>query len=240
VAENGNRRSRDAAGVEQVTRSRARSAATPASITPDKAPQRASLHAANANLQAFIHASPSSKVGQIAAYARATVAVETAAAVAANAHAALEEATAAHTAAQAAYDGSVAVLAGTYAYSDTSDTALQAKLATLASMDTSMFEAARLAAHRAEVAVVEATLAYSADLTAVELAMNRAADVLANAEADIASAEVAADEALGAAANHNRAPVSAEARAWVDARLQARGVLDYFRSLTGAVPTPMP
>src|SRR5206468_2022067 len=49
--------------------------------------QIASLHAVNANLQAFIHASPNSQVGQIAAYAKAevTVQVATAAQVAAQA-----------------------------------------------------------------------------------------------------------------------------------------------------------
>jgi hypothetical protein len=58
--------------------------------------QLGALHAVHANLQAFLHASPNSRVGRIANYALATVTTENAATTLADAEASLA---AAHTAA---------------------------------------------------------------------------------------------------------------------------------------------
>jgi hypothetical protein len=189
------------------------------------------LHAANANLQAFIHASPDSRVGRIAAYAEGTLAVETAVALLGGAQAALDAATAAATAAQATYDASAASLTATYGYSDTSGAALLARQMELAAVDTTMMTAEQLAAHNAEVAAVAAALAASDELAAAQLAQEEAAATLADAAQVVADAELAAAEALDAAANPNRTPVDPLAKAWVDTQLQAGGVLDYFRGL---------
>jgi hypothetical protein len=64
--------------------------------------QLGALHAVNANLQAFIHANPTSRVGKLATYAAATVAVE--------------EAQADLTDAVAAFDASLMTFKATYIY----------------------------------------------------------------------------------------------------------------------------
>jgi hypothetical protein len=239
----GNAGGRESASAEGATSPKGKSASAPGHNRPSEASSAVAaktpgldamlggLHAANANLQAFIHASPNSRVGRIGAYAEGTVAVETAVALRDGAQAALDAATAAATAAGAAYDASIAALTGTYGYSDTSGAALLVRQAELAAVDTTTMTAEQLAAHNAEVAAVEAALAASADLAAAQLGQQEAAATLANAEQMVADAELAAAQALDAAANPNRAPVDPLAKAWVDTQLQAGGVFDYFRGL---------
>ena len=188
--------------------------------------QIASLHAANANLQAFMHASPNSKVGQIAAYAKAEVAVETATAALAAAQTAAASAAAALTTAQTAHTADVALLtAAPYNLTNTSDAALQALLPTVT--DT------------VEIAAINKALADSAAVAAAQVAVDTSATAVATATTDLATAQATATTALDTAANDNRTPVSPEVQAWVDAQLAANGVMDYFRSLA-TPPPPMP
>jgi hypothetical protein len=211
----------------------ATSAAKPAAgnaKTPGLDAQIAGLHAANANLQAFIHAAPNSKVGEIAAYAKAEVAVEIAAAVRDAAQATLDAATATLATAGTTYADAIAVLTTTYLYADTSDAALQARLIDLAATDTSMFTPDQIDALNAEIAAVNTALADSTALADAQLAYDTAAGALATAETDLAAAQTAMDGALNAAANPNRTPVDPAVKAWVDAQLEAGGILDYFRT----------
>jgi hypothetical protein len=198
--------------------------------TPDT--KRGALNAVHANLEAFIHASPNSKVGQIAAYARASVALETAIAIPGGDQAAVEAANDALAAAQAAYDISVMYLTGAFAgFDDVSDEALEAESAEINSAIATSTDPGLLAILEARLAAVEAVLANSAELAALRLAVAQAEGEVVDAAA-IAQAELVAIEALNAAAG---GPVDPATKAWLDAQLQASGVLDYFRSL---VTTP--
>jgi hypothetical protein len=194
--------------------------------------QIASLHAANANLQAFIHASPNSKVGQIAAYAKAEVAVETAQAALAAAQTAAATASATLTAAQTARATDVAVLtAPPYSLTDTTDAGLQTQLATLTAVTMPT------AQQTAEIAAINQALADSAAVAAAQVAVDTAATAIATATTDLATAQTTATTALDAAANDNRTPVDPAVQAWVDAQLAANGVLDYFRQQAAATTT---
>jgi hypothetical protein len=72
------------------------------------------------------------------------------------------------------------------------------------------------------------TAAETAELAALQtvLASQQAMDLM-NAEEQLASAQADADAALALAANK---PVNDAVKAWVDAQLEAGGVLDYYRA----------
>jgi hypothetical protein len=205
--------------------------ATKGAKTPGLDAQLASLHAANANLQAFKNASPNSKVGQIAAYARAKVGAENAVAIRDATQTALGTATTAKAAAQSAYDASTAVLRNRYGYADTSVAALQVKRMALTNALATTTDLTRRAALQSELAAVDTALSDSSRLASAQLAVDRAAATLVTAERNLGNAQTAADTALNLAANDNRTPVDPAAKAWVDAQLESGGVFDYYRSL---------
>jgi hypothetical protein len=198
----------------------------------------ASLHAVNANLQAYIHASPNSKVGMIAAYAASLVDVENAAAVRDAAQAVFDMADANLAAANQLYAEAMDALVVTYGYEDTSLEGLQARRDALAATDTSMMTADEIAALNAELMAVDEALAAIEEVAMAEAAYAEADMALAEAELALTEAEAGATTALDAAANDNRTPVDPEVKAYVDAKLEEGGILDYYRALAEASLTP--
>jgi hypothetical protein len=209
---------------------------TKAPKTPGLDSELAGLHAANANLQAFKNASPNSKVGQLAAYAKAKVGVEDAITVRDSAQAALSSATTAKAAAQSAYDASTGALTRNYGYTDTSLTALHAKRLQLSNTLATTSDPAQRSALQREIAAVDTAVADTSELAAAQLAVARSTATLAAAQQNVANAQLAADTALTTAANDNRTPVDPAAKEWVDAQLEAGGVLDYYRGLSPIAP----
>ncbi len=190
----------------------------------------ASLHAANANLQAFIHASPNSKVGQIAAYAMAAVDAEAAAMAADTAQMTFDMAAADLADATSALVDSLGVLTDTYGYMDTSTMTLETSLADLMALDPTTLTADQ----EAEMMALEQALADAAAMDTAQIAYDDANAALMTAEQELADAEAAATDALNAAANDNRTPVSDDVKAYVDTTLEDGGVLDYYRALAAA------
>lgn len=197
----------------------------------------AGLHAVNANLNAFIHASPNSRVGEIAAYARAVVGGETADAALVTAQETVDGATVALNEANGIHATDVGVLTDQYGYTDTSAAGLEQAKADLLLVDTSQMTPEQLEAHNAEIAAVDAAIASGAEAEAAQVALNQANDDLLAAQQAAAEAEAIALAALDEAANANRLPVDAEVKLYVDAQLEAGGILDYYRS---QVPPPAP
>jgi hypothetical protein len=203
-----------------------------AATKPNNAPHMASLNAAGANLQAFIHASPNSKVGLLAAYAQATVALE--AAIAARDSGEVggsEEAMDNFAAAKATYDASVMYLTSMYSYPDTSDAALMAERIALSEAIATATDPMLIAILENHIAAIDDVLAASAELAEAQLALDESQG---DADALVAEAELAVAQSLNAAAG---VPVDAATKAWVDAQLQASGVFDYFR-LQATAPAP--
>ena len=190
----------------------------------------AGLHAVNANLQAFIHASPNSRVGRIAAYAMATVAVEDATVARDVAQGAFDAALLTLSEATDAHNAAVAVLTDVYGYADTSSDALQASKDALLLADTSAYTPVELAAYNAEVAAIDQALAEAAALAAAQMAYDDANQTLMNAEQNLADAGNAATDAFNAAGNANRIPVNDAVKTYVDTKLEQGGILDYYRA----------
>jgi hypothetical protein len=203
------------------------------------------LHAVNANLQAFIHASPNSRVGKIAAYAAATVAVEGAEADVAAAtvtrdaaQATLDTATTEFLADEAALTG-LATPYGGYSYAGYTAETLEARAAELTGLidggtlpDTATIDA--VTAERDLVTGLSESLGAFNDATAD---FADAEQNLADAETAAEAAESAATTALEDAANK---PVDEEVRGYVDGALETKGILDYFRAEAEAAETVEP
>ncbi len=190
----------------------------------------AGLHAVNANLSAFIHASPNSRVGRIAAYAMDLVKVEDATAAQVAAQMTLDDAATALSEAQSTWWDSVQVLSEQFGYADISSDALEASMTALLATDTTGFSEDELAAHEAERAAIEQALASAAVVDAAQTAYDTANDTLKETDQALADAEETANDALNAAANANRTPVDDEVKTYVDAALEEGGILDYFRA----------
>lgn len=190
--------------------------------------QIGALHAVHANLQAFIHANPNSRVGRIAAYAKSTIAVEGLTQDLADKLAQLAASQIAVTDAETAFGGSTeladfaVVVPGDAVLSFTE---LQDRLATLSTADPLTLtpdETTELAALT--------TLLNSQPAMNLAAATQTAADLATEAETTQAlldAAEQTAADALAAAGNK---PITDAVKAYVDAALQDGGVLDYYRT----------
>jgi hypothetical protein len=188
--------------------------------------QLGALHAVHANLQAFLHASPNSRVGRIANYALATVATENAATTLADAEASLA---AAHTAAGdalSAFVGSPELASFEGSYPDYADYSL----ATLQSRSTELSQiAAPTPEQTTELMDLNALLTSAAgsNLVSTAAAEDALTAAVAADQATLDAAEVVATDALAAAANK---PISDDVREYVDAALEEDGILDYYRT----------
>jgi hypothetical protein len=214
-------------------------ATQPAGAGPQSLDARAAgLHAVNANLQAFIHASPNSRVGEIAAYAMAVVGEENAEAAVTAAQTEFDNASLALNDASAAFAEDAAVLTDQYGYTDTSAVALQDAKDALLLTDTSQMTPEEVAALNAEIAAIDEALASAADVETAQIAYNDAETALTEATDAAAEAEALAIAALDEAANANRVPVDADVKLFVDTQLEAGGILDYYRAQAPAPVTP--
>ena len=187
----------------------------------------AGLHAVDANLNAFIHASPNSRVGKLAAYAMAVVVVEGAVEARDAAQEAFDAASTALSGATDAYDAAIAVLTDVYGYTDTSSDALTAQKDALLLTDTGLFTPDEIDALNTEIAAIDEALAQGAAVEVAQSTYDEANLALIDAEAALAEAEGAATDALDAAANK---PVDDEVKMYVDTRLEEGGILDYYRA----------
>jgi hypothetical protein len=195
------------------------------------------LHAMNANINAYIHASPNSRVGKIATYARSLVSVENAQTAFDDATELLNQVQDDLTNAQTDLDNSLADLAvldpyGDYDYPDFTPDTLAARQAELET-------ALATAATQDEIDAINSELDAIATANANRMAFddatdsfNEASDNFDSAESDLMIAEDDAESALNDAAN--KTPIDDETRAYVDGQLEDRGILDYFRNETTA------
>ena len=189
--------------------------------------QIGALHAVHANLQAFIHANPNSRVGRIAAYAMSAVTAEGLAqdladklAVLAGSETALADAATAFGESTELADFAALVPGD----ASLSFAELQDRFTTLsAAVDPlTLDEATELAALT--------TLLDSQSAVDLATATQTAADLATEAEAAQAlldEAEQAATDALAAAANK---PVTDDVKTYVDTALEDGGILDYYRA----------
>ncbi len=192
----------------------------------DKSPDAklGALHAVDANLQAFVHAAPNSQVGRIAAYARALVALQGAAAAVTSADEALTAAEIAFTEATATRDTALGRLLS--AHPDLDPTTLQP---TVNDLNNIVQDGGGDDKVMAEIAAINCVIAAEAGVAAAQNALVDATANLADAQAAAGAAGRAADDALTAAAN--KSPVDASVRTYVDEKLRQDGILDYYRSL---------
>lgn len=189
--------------------------------------QIGALHAVHANLQAFIHANPNSRVGRIAAYAISAVAVEGLTQDLADKLAELAGSETALADAATAFGESTeladfaALVPGDASLSFAE---LQDRFATLSTAvdPLTLDEAAELAALTTLLDSQSAADLATATQTAADLAIEaEAAQVLLD------EAEQAATDALAAAANK---PVTDDVKIYVDTALEDGGILDYYRA----------
>jgi hypothetical protein len=188
--------------------------------------QLGALHAVNANLQAFLHASPNSRVGRIANYALASVAAENMATTLADTQASLAAAQAATADALAAFVGSteLASFAGLYpGYADYSLTTLQSRYTELSQVASPTPE------QTTELSDLDTLLTseVGSNLKSTAAAEDTLTAEVAADQAALDAAEVAATDALTAAGNK---PISDDVRDYVDATLEKDGILDYYRT----------
>ena len=171
-------------------------------------------------------AGPDWRVGRLAAYARALVALEDASAAVTTAEEALAAAQTALTDAAWARDQALNDLVE--AYPDLDPTHLQDVRNDL---EVGLAQTSKLAD---EIAAIDRVLAADATLATAETALEDAGAALGDAKVAEAAAEQTTGNALVAAAT--KTPVGADAKAYLDDQLQQRGILDYYRSL-GATST---
>jgi hypothetical protein len=195
------------------------------------------LHAMNANINAYIHAGPNSRVGKIAAYARSLVGVEKAETAFTDATEALGIAQETLNNAEIDLNNALADLGGLNPFGDFTYGDFTSE--TLAGRQTVLQAALETAATQEETDAINAELAAISNLSTNQTAFddaseafNEATDNFANAESDLTTAEDDAATALIDAAN--KTPVDEETRSYVDSQLEERGILDYFRSETTA------
>ena len=190
--------------------------------------QIGALHAVHANLQAFIHANPNSRVGRIATYAISAVAVEGLTQDLADKLAELADSQTALTDATTAFGASTEL--ADFAALVPSDAGLtfgelQDHYATLSTADPltlSPDQAAELTALTTLLGSQPAMDLATATQTAADLAVEAQ-----TAQALLDAAEQAATDALAAAANK---PVTDEVKTYVDTALEDGGILDYYRA----------
>jgi hypothetical protein len=198
------------------------------------------LHAMNANINAYIHASPNSRVGKIATYARSLVDVEDAETAVNDATDALNLAQDSLTAAETNLNNALAELGGltpygAYTYADFAPETLAARQAELRVALQTAVDDVEIAAINAELQANAAANTNQMAFDEASEAFNEATEDFADAESDLMTAEEDATTALNDAAN--RTPVDEETRSYVDGQLEDRGILDYFRSeATGEAP----
>jgi len=191
------------------------------------------LHAMNANINAYIHSSPNSRVGKIATYARSPVGVENAQTAFNDATEALGVAQETLTNAETDLNNALAELGGLdpvgdFTYADFTPE-------TLSTRQTELQAALGTAATQEEIDAINDELEAISNLNTNQMAFDDASDAfndatenVGNAESDLMTAEEDAANALNEAAN--KTPVDEETRSYVDGQLEERGILDYFRS----------
>ena len=185
------------------------------------------LHAARANIQAWIN---SNGVPHLIAVAVGAKLDEATAEEARNlAQEAFDIAEAELTTATEGYDAAIGELTGVYMYVDVSPAALQLARDALVATDTTTFAPEQLEAYNAEIAAIDATLAAAMSVETAQTAYNTADGALMTAETDLADAVLATSDALNAAATPSRRPVVDEnIMNWLLMMAEQNGMLDYY------------